>query len=123
MQCNRTLFYGLILTFGMVGVGPSGFVAASAQSAPVHQTKFGSLPSYPFNVTSSNRFGPHSGAIHTKDPIAKVLAWYRKHLPAGSSEKAMSDGHHLFGVPGAGAVDIAPGLSFNPGTTIGITFK
>lgn len=104
----------LFIIAAALALGPAAFAAESG---------FGPIPAYPSNVTKSSRMGTGRGVIKTSDSVDQVVAWFRKNLPAGTTEGSAPNGRHTFHLANGAGIAVGPGNSFNPGTSIGMTWK
>lgn len=80
------------------------------------------VPFYSANVTGTRSHNPGSVMIVTKDSTDTVCAWYRKNIVDGNGEQKTSDGAVIFYTKSGATVDVEPGLSFAPGTHIGLVW-
>jgi hypothetical protein len=80
------------------------------------------VPFYPANVTKTEKYSDGAVILKTKDSVDTVCAWYRKNLKNGQGEHTTEDGAHIFYTVSGATVDVEPGQSFDPGTTISLSW-
>jgi hypothetical protein len=66
----------------------------------------GPIPRYTINVTSVDAISKQSSTISTSDKPPVVEAWFKTHLPKGTTETTTTDGAHIFYLPVGATVDV-----------------